>query len=177
MSYSRRAPKQSRAGVLVALSCNEMLHQLPCIRKKQRDRPCIPDPSKNHAFRHRRSEVSRKITTWPFSSHKQHSRRIIGTSGRTKTMQKISKRFWFWEPQEIKLLHSTPTDPTILMPTDPTIQRSSCSLGRHIALPSPRPALLMPESNISTAKKGVKLSRLGRPPGSKCAEARHRNSC
>jgi len=51
------------------------------------------------------------------------------------------------------------------------------SLGRHIALPSPRPALLMPESNISTAKKGVKLSRLGRPPGSKCAEARHRTSC
>ena len=126
-------------------------------------------PQKNYAFRHRRSEVSRKITTWPFSSHKQHSRRIIGTSGRTKTMQKISKRFWFWEPQEIKLLHSTPTDPTI--------QRPSCSLGRHIALPSPRPALLMPESNISTAKKGVKLSRLGRPPGSKCAEARHCNSC
>ena len=38
---SRTKTEQSRR-----LSCNEMLHQLPCIRKKQSDRPCIPDPSK-----------------------------------------------------------------------------------------------------------------------------------
>ena len=92
----------------------------------------------------------RKITSWPFSSHRQHSWRIIWTSGRTNTKLKIL------------LLRATRDQAAALNTSRSYNTRFAGSWGWHIALPSPCTALLMSESNISTAENGVKFSRLAK---------------
>jgi len=59
ISYSRRAPKQSRAGVLVAMKC---YISCPVLERNRAIDHAFLTPQKNHAFRHRCSEVSCKIT-------------------------------------------------------------------------------------------------------------------